>query len=284
MKANYITPQEIETLDYSNFVSLVDERNRCSGGLRSISDIIVNSRLGKTSRVLEIGCNTGFASINLALMSGCFVIGIDTNNNALDLARQYAKKNNLENNISFVCEAAENLSFFDETFDLIWVSNVTSFISNKHSAIREYIRVLKTGGTLAIIPIYYRLNPPENLVSEISKAIGTKIDINTKEYWHNLFTNIPEISNVSIELYYERDFEYLDVSDKINKYIISLLEKPHLDKMSIAQKEAVEKRANYFYYLFNDNLKYCSYSIMLYKKTRGEKEAELFLTKLVEND
>ena len=55
---------EIEGLDYSGFVSLIDERNRCSGGVKTVHEVIVNSGINRKSNVLEIGCNTGFTSIN----------------------------------------------------------------------------------------------------------------------------------------------------------------------------------------------------------------------------
>ena len=279
-----ISPDEIEGLDYSRFVSLIDERNRCSGGVKTVHEVIVNSGINRKSNVLEIGCNTGFTSINLAYLSGCDVTGIDINERSLELSRQYAQRNNLENKVNFLHENAEALSFPDETFDLVWASNVTSFLKNKNSAISEYLRVLRTGGTLTIIPIYYIKNPPIELVSEVSRAIGNKIGIYTKHYWKKLFEGVSETSDVPLELYYERDFVYEDVKGRIDTLIDTILDKPHIAVMSNTQKEAVWKRAKYFYNLFNENLELCGYSIFLYQKRKEKDEKELFLTKKVEDD
>ena len=54
--------------------------------------------------------------------------------------------------------------------------------------------------------------------------------------------------------------------------------------MRNTQKEAVWKRAKYFYNLFNENLELCGYSIFLYQKRKEKDEKELFLTKKVEDD
>ncbi|MEK6917769.1 MAG: class I SAM-dependent methyltransferase [Nanoarchaeota archaeon] len=274
------SPTEIESLDYSRFVSLIDERNRCSGGIRSVNEVIINSRLNNKSNVLEIGCNTGFTSINLAYLSGCKVVGVDINGESLELARQYAKRNGLEDQVNFQFGNAENLSFPDETFDLVWASNVTSFMKNGEVAISEYLRVLKFGGTFSSIPIYYRRNPPKELVSEVSKAIGNRIEIYTKNSWEKLFERTSKNLGMPIELYYVRDFEYEDVDDKIDNFIKLVLDKPNLRRMDNTQKEAINKKAKYFYNLFNKNLQYCGYSILLYQKRREQDEVELFLTSL----
>ena len=283
MMSHNLPPTEIENLDYSRFVSLIDERNRCSGGIISVHEVIVNSRINSLSNVLEIGCNTGFTSVNLAYLSGCKVTGIDLNRESIELAKQYAKRNGLEDKVNFQVENAENLSFAGEIFDLVWASNVTSFIRNREVAASEYLRVLKFGGTLSLIPIYYRINPPKGLISEISDAIGNKVEYHTKDFWSELFTRMSKNSNAHLELYYERDFEYLDVKDKIDKFIEIVLDKPHLRDVSEDQKSAILKRAKYFYMLFNENLKYCGYTIFLYQKRREQDEAELFLTKPIKN-
>lgn len=284
MKLSKLSNLEIESLDYSSFVSLIDERNRCSGGIKSVHNVIVNSRINEKSNVLEIGCNTGFSSVNLSYLSGCNVIGIDINEESLKLARRYAKRNGLEKKVRFLLEDAEHLTFGDETFDLVWASNVTSFVKNKDSAISEYLRVLKFGGTLSIIPIYYKKNPPEDLVLKISKAIGNRIDVYTKDYWTALINNISKRLDIPLELYYSKTFEYEDSKDKIDDFINLILDKPHIKKMDNLQIESIRKRAQYFYGLFNENLKYCRYSIFLYQKRRESDEMELFSTRAVRND
>ena len=136
--------EDIEKMNYSELVALVKERNRPSGGIRTILNIAVNSFLTKDKKMLEIGSNTGFTCVNMSLLTGCKSVGIDINEDSIEEAKEYAKLQNVEDKISFIKSNAESLPFEDESFDAVLCSNVTSFIKNKENAIKEYLRVLKT--------------------------------------------------------------------------------------------------------------------------------------------
>jgi len=273
--------QNFDKIGYSELVGILDERNRCSGGIKSIHEVIINSRINDESKVLEIGSNTGFTSINIAYLSKSKVTGIDINETSVAMARKYASRNGLDHLVNFVVSSAENLPFPDELFDLVWASNVTSFISNKTKAVEEYLRVLKVGGTLSLIPIYYTKTPPDHLVDSVSKAIGAEIIIRNKENWKAFVEKGSSELGLSLELYYEKDFQYLDASDKIDEYVEMQISKPHLKKLNKTQLSVLEEKARYFYNLFNENLKYCGFSILLYQKRNEMDEKELFLTKSV---
>jgi ubiquinone/menaquinone biosynthesis C-methylase UbiE len=268
----------IEGINYSNFVSLVKERNRPSGGIKTIQTVIVNSRLNEESKVLEIGCTTGFTSINLVYLSKCQVTGIDINEYAIQTAKESALKEELTKYIDFCVCDARKLPFKDDYFDMVWCSNVVSFIKEQDEALTECLRVLKFGGTLTVIPIYYIQMPPESLVEKVSKLIGNKIDIWTKQYWMNKIDTIARRNGYVLELYFSKDFRYKDQTNRINQFIDVLLSKPHLKTLSPDIRESLRKKALDFYHTFNENLKYCGYSILLYQKRHEPEEMELFLT------
>ena len=202
--------EDIEKMNYSELVAFVKERNRPSGGIRTIQDVAVNSFLTKDKKMLEIGSNTGFTCVNISLLTGCKSVGIDINKDSIKEAINYSKEQGVQDNVSFIHASAEKLPFEDGSFDIVWCSNVTSFIENKEKTIREYLRVLKTNGILVIIPIYYIKNPPKEIVSKISEAIGTKIEVWNKSFWTNLFEQISKKYNAPIELFYSKDFFYED--------------------------------------------------------------------------
>lgn len=64
------TAEQIKNMDYSSFVGLINERNRPSGGIKTVHTVAVNAFINKNKKVLEIGSNTGFTSVNLALLTG----------------------------------------------------------------------------------------------------------------------------------------------------------------------------------------------------------------------
>src|SRR3989344_2379389 len=270
--------EDIEKMNYSELVALVKERNRPSGGIRTILNIAVNSFLTKDKKMLEIGSNTGFTCVNMSLLTGCKSVGIDINEDSIEEAKEYAKLQNVEDKISFIKSNAESLPFEDESFDAVLCSNVTSFIKNKENAIKEYLRVLKTNGILAVVPIYYTKNPPKEVISRVSEAIGTKIEIWNKSFWTGIFEQISEKYKIPIELFYSKDFVYEDRIKFIDEYIDIVLDKPHLKELSEDLKNQVKKKYSGFIKLFNENLKYAGFSILLYQKRKIKDEKELFLT------
>lgn len=274
-----INKKIIEKMDYSNFVALVKERNRPSGGIKTIQRVAVNAFIDSNKKMLEIGCNTGFTSVNMALLTGCECIGIDINKESIKEARKYAKRQGIEKRVKFEVANALSLPFKDNSFDIVFCSNVTSFIDNKERAIKEYLRVLKTGGTLVVIPIYYIKKPPITLINKVSEAIGTNIQYWNKDFWINLFKSVCEKYNYFLELYYEKDFIFLDRKKQINKYIAEIMKKDHLMKLNATVRNVIRNRMSYFMNLFNENLKYAGFSIILYQKRKLKDEIELFITK-----
>lgn len=276
---NYMV-QNIEQMNYSEFVGFIKERNRPSGGIKTVHSVAVNAFLNASSKVLEIGSNTGFASVNLSLLTGCGVVGVDVNEASIAEAQAYAKAQGVHERVTFLKADAVKLPFEDNSFDLVWCSNVTSFISDKEQAISEYFRVLKPGGILAVIPIYYRKTPPQDVVEQVSETIGTSLTIRDKKTWKELFEAVADKNAQILELLYEEDNEYLDVENEIESYIDILLTGKFSD-LTEEQKNQIRERAAYFYTLFNENLKYAGYSILLYQKRGIKDETELFLTERV---
>jgi SAM-dependent methyltransferase len=103
------------------------------------------------SRVLDIGCGTGFPLLELAqrLGQGCTVVGLDPWKAAMDRIRQKAAAWHVPN-IQLVEGDAAEMPFDDASFDLI-VSNLgINNLSRPESALAECRRVLKDQGTVAL--------------------------------------------------------------------------------------------------------------------------------------
>lgn len=271
-----ITKEDIEKMDYSQLVGLTRERNRPSGGIKTVHEVAVNSLMTSSSKMLEIGSNTGFTSVNMSLLTGCKVEGIDINEASVSEAREYAKDNLDTNTVNFQTATTLKLPFRNGEFDLVWASNVTSFVDDKRGAISEYLRVLKVGGIVAVIPIYYIKDAPKEIIENVSAAINTQIDITSKSMWIELFKD--EYDACSLELIYESDFKYDDQGDNVEKFIEAILEKSHLHDLDPLEKEALHERYSKMMILFNENLKYCGYSILLFQKRKIAEEPELFLS------
>ena len=274
--ANSFSAEEINAMNYAELVGLVGERNRPSGGIRTVHTVAVNSFLSSSSEVLEIGCNTGFTAVNLSLLCGAKVTGIDTNQPSLDLAVSYAIQQGVAEKVCFQNCSALALPFADSSFDLVWASNVTSFVSEKQKAIGEYLRVLKPGGVLAFVPIYYRDTPPAEVVKDVGAAIGCAIDVRSKAHWLELIEEVAQQRQHGLELMFSEDWRYHRQGEKVEDFCCELLGGGHLEGMSRESLETLRSRFTELMKLFDLNLSYCGYSILLLQKRMIRDQEELF--------
>jgi len=262
-------------MDYSNYVGIVRETNRPSGGIKTIQTVCVNAHITDKKKVLEIGCNTGFTSRNIHLLTGAEVIGIDLNKKSILAANETNALFEITRKVNFMEASVINLPFKNEEFDVVWLSNVLSFIKDKEVAVRECFRVLKDNGFLILVPIYYKKNPPKKLLKKVEEAINTKISVRTKEDWIKLIRGL----EIPIEICFEKDFVYKNVKSKIQDYLSEVFNKEHINKMSEFERKTLFKEGKKFMELFNENLKYASFSIFIIQKRKFKEEVELFVSK-----
>jgi ubiquinone/menaquinone biosynthesis C-methylase UbiE len=111
-----------------------------------IFDLVVVRRSGLD--VLDAGCGTGFLSLELA-SRGHRVTGVDFAPAMLAEARRKAAEQGAS--IRFEEGDAEQLPFTAGSFDLVVSRHVLWTLPHPEAAIDEWIRVLRSGGRLAVI-------------------------------------------------------------------------------------------------------------------------------------
>lgn len=270
-----ISKEDLMKLSYTDFVSLIREENRPSGGKFTIREIVKNSFINEKSKVLEIGCTNGFSSIELNKLTNCEVIGIDINQNSIENANQRINENGLDpSKVSFEYGNAEQLRFKDNMFDLIICGNAMSFVSNKSKAIEEIKRVLKPNGFISIVPIWYTDIPDKKLISKVNEELGFKINCTFRKDWL-LF------DKWGLELYYKRDYSFVKRTyEDIKKYANNLINsKKHLNNYDESEKQVIINRWIRTMKVFNDNLSLTNFSIILLRKSLVQEEEELFIIK-----
>lgn len=114
--------------------------------------------------ILDFGCGTGIFTFLLEKYYPSKVIGIDLSEEMLKIA--IAKGEEKKSSAQFVLGDASKLaSYFDETFDLVFSSTTTHYLTNLDELFENIRRVLKEDGTcvLSIIhPVYSALYPIEH--------------------------------------------------------------------------------------------------------------------------
>ena len=101
-------------------------------------------------RVLDIACGTGIVARKVAPRVGSqgIVIGLDVNPDMISMARAAAERERLA--IEWHAGPAEQLPFPDENFDLVLCQFGLMFFTDRHEALKEMHRVLKTGGRVVV--------------------------------------------------------------------------------------------------------------------------------------
>jgi len=100
-------------------------------------------------RVLDIGAGGGGKSVSYAVRGAKEVVGIDTVEEFIEQAKEFAKEKGV-NNCEFVLENAEATHFDADSFDICIMNDVFEHLQNPEKVLQEVHRVLKTGGKVFI--------------------------------------------------------------------------------------------------------------------------------------
>lgn len=98
-------------------------------------------------QILDIGCGNGTPTLELATLSGGLVIGIDTDQSALETFRKRIEERGLSDFVSAIHCSLYDTEFPDENFDLLWEEGVLHLLDPRRS-FSECHRLLKSGGFL----------------------------------------------------------------------------------------------------------------------------------------
>ena len=270
-------PIDFENMSYVQFISFLRETNRCPGGKQTINWILRNSFANKDSRVLEIGSNTGFSSLEVARLLKCQVFGIDIVPEAVETAKQELKLDTpeIQKCVQFEVGSAYDIPCDDNSIDLIISGGSTSFMDDKSKAVREMFRVLKPWGFCSVTNLFYHTKPPKHVLDAVSNIIGVKINYMTADDWTKIYTQ-----NNIFEVY---KLEKIKLSEQpanvIDDYIEYFMEKPHIKKLSDQEKTALRNKWRSILDVFNENHKYLGFIRCLLRKRQIPEEPELFKIK-----
>jgi phosphatidylethanolamine/phosphatidyl-N-methylethanolamine N-methyltransferase len=128
--------------------------------------------------VLEVGVGTG---INVALYpKHCHVTGIDFSALMLEKAHERVIKKGVTNVRLQEMDAA-NLTFADDTFDIVYAPYVISVVSDPVKVVNEMRRVCRPGGKIIILNHFKSRTPVvarvEQAISPFTVHIGFKADL-----------------------------------------------------------------------------------------------------------
>jgi SAM-dependent methyltransferase len=111
-------------------------------------------------KVLDVGCGTGVVAVT-ARRAGAVVTGLDLTPDLLAVAKENAAIAEV-NDVMWKEGDVENLPFRDGEFDVVLSQFAHIFAPRPEVALREMLRVLKTGGRIA-----FNTWPPESVIGRM---------------------------------------------------------------------------------------------------------------------
>ncbi len=261
-----ITPEDIKEMSYNEIIGLVKETNRTPGGLATIRKVTEKLMLNSNTKVLDIGTSTGHSALEFSRLLNCEVIGIDINEMSLKTAKERVERFELTKT-NFILDDATKMKFSDKIFDVVFAGNVTSLVSDRENALKEYWRVLKPNGYLVAVPMYYIQTPSEKLVNEVRNAIQVNISALYKKDWKKFFVRNED------EIFEEIDYKFNKCTDdEVNEFCKKILAREHLKQLSKESLKMLQEVYYNYMHLFNENNSHMGFTIFILRK----KEEDIF--------
>lgn len=125
-----------------------------TGGAPATLSLMGKAGLAKEARVLDVGCGLGGSSRLLAKTFGFRVTAIDLAPAFIETAELLTRWCRLDPSIDYHQGSVLDLPFEDHAFDGILCQHILMNIPDKKTALTEFFRVLKPGGTLILHEIF----------------------------------------------------------------------------------------------------------------------------------
>lgn len=174
------------------------------GGIEATNWLLNSVEITPETQILEVACNIGTTTVELVKRFHCHVTAIDLNADVLPKTKENIARNNIEEYVTVEQGDATNLSYPDNSFDVVINEAMLTMLSDqqKASAVKEYARVLKPGGALLTHDVLL-LKEDDELVHELSRTINVNVKPLTLAGWKNLFEAAgfcPETKNGKMSL------------------------------------------------------------------------------------
>jgi ubiquinone/menaquinone biosynthesis C-methylase UbiE len=228
--------------------------NTPPGSYRTVKEWIRESFLSRDSRVLELGCSSGFITTEIARYTGASCLGIDRNEPSV-LAARGNVDSAIDGLATFETGDAGNLRFEDGTFSHTVVGGHLPFSPRelRRDHVAEAVRVTAPWRYLLTALYFYQEKPPERLIEDFNREVGTSLSSEDDyAYWSSLF------DEQGLQLEHE-SIHRVEVADeaRTREYLAH-----------VSDQELWARRLA----LFNENGRYLRYFVRVYRRLpRGEK-------------
>ncbi len=172
---------------YPDFVARSGQVNTPPGSYDTIKEWVREGFIDGNSRVLEVGCTTGFIANQINRYSGAQITGIDLSASAIEKAKKNSQGNNL---LNFQEANAGQLPFKDDYFSHVIIGGHLPWVNkeDRRNHVIEATRVLQPNGFLLTSLYYFHTMPPKEFVEEFNATFNTQLSPDGDySSWSSLF-------------------------------------------------------------------------------------------------
>ena len=263
--------QKLLTMNYVDLMAFLKENNRPSGGEEFLYKMIQKTFLfWEDKKFLHIACNNWYSTRLVAKISNMKWIWIDINQNMINSANLLTKEEWLNGKVDFIVMDARNLQFEDNSFDLVFSTWWVAFIEKMDDAVKEMIRVTKEGGFVVDMVLFYRKEPSDYLIKEISKILWVKINKRDLDYWINLYTSKWGLYLFEKEVVIPEDLDVVEIIEFCKELVYG---NRYIQYLSSEEKSLLIYRLFYIFSIFAENHKYLWAALLIFRKDRKYQKA-----------
>ena len=158
------------------FLAKLGKKRLRPGGKLATDWLIEQGQFSSNKIVLEVACNMGTTTIELAKTYGCQITAVDLDKSALNQARLAGDKAGLGELVTFEQANAMKLPYDDNSFDIVINEAMLTMQTEKGKAkcMDEYYRVLKPSRVLLTHDVMLKQRD-ENIREKLSRAINVNV-------------------------------------------------------------------------------------------------------------
>ena len=142
--------------------------------------------LNKKSKVLDIACGHGAASLNLARKFGCRATAIDIEESFIAEGAALAKKEKLDKLINFIAGDFNKQKFNAASFDMIIAEGGALSYIGRGPGLKRAHRLLKKNGYIEISDLILRGKTVSREIKDIFLSGLNNLDLETEESYRTL--------------------------------------------------------------------------------------------------
>ncbi len=158
---------------FPNYKDNDDKQSILEKGNKNLLAKKFKNFIGFKKKVLEVGCGTGQLSIYFSLGTNNRIVGFDPTIQSLNLAKDFATKNEILN-IEFVNADIFDDVLVDDYFDFVWCNGVLHHTKDPYKAFQIVAKSLKNEGYI-LVGLYNKFGRFRTILRKyLSKIFGVR--------------------------------------------------------------------------------------------------------------